>query len=120
MVVTVIPDAVSLGGGPELDEKDICILNVVNRGQSATMITNLLVFEIESLWQRIRARPVRSFVMLEPNKRWTGVIRRRDDLLQNIDSGNFYVGVAASHTDKITLRRIKRPHPAIPKNARKA
>jgi hypothetical protein len=36
----VIPDGVVMGGDPQFDEKDLVILNVINRGRTPTMVSN--------------------------------------------------------------------------------
>jgi hypothetical protein len=121
LVLTLVSDGMTVGGGPELDEKDLILLTVTNRGDSATMITNMVLFEITSPWQRWSIRPTKSYVIahpqlkgyppnipsdLEPSKRWTGAIRQRPDLIINMRDGNHYTGVYASHCDRPYLMRI--------------
>jgi hypothetical protein len=127
--LSLIPDGVIIGGGPELDEKDLIILYVTNRGGSATVITTMVLFEITSWWQLWRLRPKKSYVIpnpqvkgypqsvpsdLEPSKRWTGLIRRRPDLKINPRDGNHYVGIYASHRDRPYLMRIPQAWDKLP------
>ena len=91
--LNVIADGVTIGAGPEFDERDLIVLTVTNRGDASTVITNMILFEIASPWQRWRVKPTKSYVItnpqpkgyprnvpsdLEPSKRWTGSIRKRD------------------------------------------
>jgi hypothetical protein len=119
--ITLIPEGMTIGGGPELDEKDIIIVTVTNRGESPTMITNLLVFEYTSRWQRMRRLPKRSMVItnpqlkgyppniptiLEPGRFWTGAIRQREDVVKDFHTGNFYIGISCTHFNVALLKRI--------------
>lgn len=49
--LSLIPDGVIIGGGSELDERDLIILYVTNRGGSATVITTMVLWEMTSWWQ---------------------------------------------------------------------
>ena len=106
--LSLIVDGMTIGGGPEVDERDLIILYVTNRGDVETMITNMILFEFESWPQRIlftitglwpwprrwRANPKTTYVIahpqlkgypanvpsvLEPSKKWTGALRQRPD-----------------------------------------
>jgi hypothetical protein len=128
--LSVIPDGLSIGRGAELDERDIVILTVTNRGGATTVVTNMILFEINSLWQRWRIRPTKSYIIpnpqfkgypnnipfdLEPSRKWTGVIRKRPDLIAELRTGNFYTGIYASHRDRPYLIRIPKPKDKTPK-----
>jgi hypothetical protein len=119
--LSLIADGVVIGGDPQFDERGIIIVSVTNRGDAPTMITGLHFFEFPTIWARWRYRPTQSFVVMNPQlkgyppnipyelspaKTWTGVIRQRGDLVEDIYSGNFYAGVYGSHRDKPYLRRI--------------
>jgi hypothetical protein len=52
--ITLIPEGMTMGGGPDVDEDNLILITVTNRGEAATMITNLLVFEFENWIQRVR------------------------------------------------------------------
>jgi hypothetical protein len=121
LMIDLIPDGITIGGGPDTDEKDLVIVMATNRGEAATMITNLLLFEFETRIQRFRNRAKRSFVIpnpqlkgyppnlphvLEPGRFWTGAIRQRKDIIQDIHTGNFYIGISTTHCDRPHLKRI--------------
>ena len=63
LALNLIPDGMTIGGGPDVDEKDIIILNVTNRGDGSTMVTNMVLLEMTSWWQRWRMRPTKSYVI---------------------------------------------------------
>jgi hypothetical protein len=125
--LSLMPDGMTIGAGPEFDERDLILLTVTNRGNSPTVITNMILFEITSPWRRWRVRPNKSYEIthpqlkgypqnipsnLEPSKRWTGAIRKREDIAFNLHDGHHYTGIYASHRDRPYLIRI-------PKNANK-
>jgi hypothetical protein len=117
--VSLVPDGAVVGGGHS-DEDNLLIVHVVNRGGASTTLENLFLFEFESGLSRWRHRPKRSFILpnpqlkayapnlpslLEPNQRWTRIIRKG---LMEFDpqTGDFYVGIGASHSKRHTLTRI--------------
>jgi hypothetical protein len=119
--VSLIPDGLIMGGDPQFDEKDLIIVNVINRGDAPTMITNLILMEMPTWWARFRKRAARYFVVanpqlkgyphnvpseLGPAKTWTGVVRHRQDVIGDIRNGHFFVAVHASHRDKPYIRII--------------
>jgi hypothetical protein len=119
--ITLIPDGMTIGGGPDVDEEDLILVTVTNKGEAATMITNLQLFEFRSWLHRLRRRPMRSFVipnpqlkgyppsvptLLEPGRFWTGAIRKRTALIEDLHTGRFYVGVSMTHYVRPWLRRI--------------
>ena len=122
--LTVIPDGMVIGGGPATDERDIVILTVTNLGKTPVLITNLLLWEMPTWWQRVRKRPARTFVvtnpalrgsctnipfLLEQARTWNGVVRHRPDIFPDLLNGNYYVGLSTSHLQRPILRRITRP-----------
>ena len=123
----------TIGGGPDVDEKDIIILNVTNRGDGSTMVTNMVLLEMTSWWQRWRMRPTKSYVIpnpqlkgyplnvpsdLEPSKRWTGVIRKRSDVIPDLHTGNFYAGNYCSHRNQPYLKRIPKTRTKLPRDTK--
>ena len=117
----IIADGIIIDAGPQFDEQNLVILTVTNRGDAPTVITNMILFEFRSPLQRWRTRPSKSYVIpnpqlkgyppnvpgdLEPSKRWTGAIRKRDDLGINLRDGHHYTGVYASNRNKPYLIRI--------------
>jgi hypothetical protein len=119
--ISLIPDGIVIGGGPEYDEKNIVIVNVVNRGGVPILITGLHVFEIPSWWWRLRRRRKAAFVIpnpqlkgyppnvpseLKPAQRWTGRIAERPDIIKDLHTGTFYAAVFTSHYEHPYLIRI--------------
>lgn len=128
--MNLIPDGLIIGGSPEFDEKDLIIVNVTNRGDAPTMITNLALLEMTTLWERWRLRPRKSYIVpnpqlkgyppnipfdLEPAKKWTGVVRKRTDVIPNLHTGTFYIGVYASHRDRPYLSVIPKAKDKLPR-----
>jgi hypothetical protein len=64
--MSVIPDGLVIGGNPDFDERDLVIVNPTNVGTSATMITNLAIEERYPLYYFWRRRPIRSYVVTNP------------------------------------------------------
>jgi hypothetical protein len=120
--LSVMPDGMVIGSGdPDLDEKDLIILSVMNRGDAATNITSMILFEITSWWQLWRIRPAKSYVVtnpqfrgyppnlpsdLEPGKKWTGAIRQRPDIIADLLTGTYYTGIYTTARDRPYLIRI--------------
>ena len=90
--LSLIPDGLVIGGDPEFDEREVVILTVTNRGRATTMITTMVLFEMPTIWSRLRRKPKNAYVIpnpqmkgyrpntpsdLEPAKKWTGVVRKR-------------------------------------------
>jgi hypothetical protein len=126
-------DGMTMGGGPDLDERNLLILTVTNRGDAPAVITNMILFEIRSPLQRWRIRPAKSYEItnpqlkgsprnipsdLEPSKRWTGAIRKRDDLEINLHDGRHYTGVYASNRDRPYLIRIPKKANNLPEGTK--
>lgn len=129
--LSLMADGMVLGGGPRFDEKDLLILNVVNRGREPTVIENMVLFEMKNWWRRWRMRPTKSYVIpepqlkgypanvpgeIEPAKKWTGAIRKGPKMLVPVHDGKHYVGVYASHRDRPYLIRIPEPQSKLPEN----
>jgi len=119
----MIPNGMTIGAGEALDEKDIIIITVTNRGRTSTMVTNLTLHRFNTFLQRVRNRPVENYVVtnpqlkgyppnipteLEPGKRWTGVVRKRPDQIPDLENGCYYVAIATTHKDPHILKRIPR------------
>jgi hypothetical protein len=64
--VSLIPDGLIMGGDPQFDEKDLNIVNFINRGDALTMITNLILMEMPTWWSRLCKRATRYFVVTNP------------------------------------------------------
>jgi hypothetical protein len=64
----LVPDGMTIGGGPDVDEKDLVILTVINRGDAPTMITNMILWEMPTVLHRLRIRkPANYFVVTNPH-----------------------------------------------------
>jgi hypothetical protein len=131
--LSIMADGMTFGRGPTFDEKDLVVLTVTNRGDSPTVITHMVVFEFRSPFQRLRVRPAKSYVIpnpqlkgdppnvpsdLEPSKRWTGAIRRRDDLGIDFHDGYHYTGVIASNRNRPYLIRIPKKVNQLPEGTK--
>lgn len=122
--LSVISDGMIIGGDPAYDERDLVILTVVNRGDAPTMITTMVVLEINSWYQLWRVRPAASYMIpnpqakghplnvpadLDPGKKWTGFVRsRQDEPKRNFRDGWHYVGVYTTTRNRPYLKRIRR------------
>jgi hypothetical protein len=113
--MSLVPDGMVVGGDPRFDEREIIIISVTNRGDAPTMIANLILMEMPTWWSRLGRQSTRSFIIpnpqlkgypanipfdLAPAKSWTGVIRKRQDYIADLHTGNFYACVYASNRDK--------------------
>ena len=122
--LSLIPDGLTIGAGPEIDENDLVILTVTNRGTAPTMITSMVLLEFPSYWQRLRLRPKKSAMIpnpqlkgyppntpseLFPAKNWTGVIRKKGPNVPDLATGTYYAGVYVSTRNRPYLRRIPKP-----------
>ncbi len=131
--VTITPDGMVIGAGPQFDEQDIVIATVTNLGKTPILITNLLIWEMPTWWVRLHRKPTRTFVVTNPQFRghqanlpflleqariWHGVARRRDDVIPNLLNGNFFIGVSTSHRKRPILRRIMNPAKSSPPTPR--
>jgi hypothetical protein len=122
--LSLIPDGQTIGAGPEIDEEDLVILTVTNRGTAPTMITSMVVLEFSSFWQRVRLRSKRSAMIphpelkgyppntpseLPPAKNWTGVIRKKGPNVPDLTTGRYYAGVYVNTRNRPYLKRIPKP-----------
>jgi hypothetical protein len=93
----------------------------------------MVLFEMTSWWQWWRMRPKASYVItnpqhlgyppnipsdLEPSKRWTGIIRKREDIISDLRTGNFYTGIYTSHRDQPYLKRIPKKKETLPEGTK--
>jgi hypothetical protein len=130
----VIPDGMIIGGGPELDEKDLVILTVMNRGDASTEITSMVLLEFTSIYQRWRLRAHKSYAVtnpqhrgypanlpsdLAPGKRWTGSIRQRPEIIPDLRTGVFYTGVYTTTRDGPYLIRIPKRKDTLLRDAKR-
>ncbi|GFO82643.1 MAG: hypothetical protein A49_22700 [Methyloceanibacter sp.] len=117
----VASDMAIVGANRATNESKLTVVTVFNRGTQPTAILGLAVGHMPTWWRRRLKMPAQSFVAvnphflghpsnvpgeLAPNKRWQGVIRRRDDLMPDPWSGQYYAIVQGSHRDKPYMKRI--------------
>ncbi|MBS4082945.1 MAG: hypothetical protein KGZ73_05295 [Rhizobiales bacterium] len=129
--LSLMVDGMTIGGGAGTDEKNLLILTVTNRGKETTVITHMVVFQMESWYQRWRIRPLKSYLIpnpqlkgyphnipsdVEPYKKWIGAIRDRQDIFAQLYNGTYYVGVYASHRDRPYLKLIPQRNRKLPEN----
>jgi integrase len=62
-------------GNPALDEKNLIIVTVTNRGGATTMVTNLCLFEMPTLWRWLLLPTWWSWLLLLTRWRWAWLFR---------------------------------------------
>ncbi|GAA5266701.1 hypothetical protein ACOSOMT5_P3132 [Acidiphilium sp. MT5] len=137
--MSVMSDAIFVGGGLE-DKKKYIAITVRNRGDAATTITHMVLYNYPSrlaVWLPKRPRfmvrllkkyqPATFIVnttdmpppyVLEPGRNWHGMAAHTPELEAMIKAGRLFVGVIGSHSDKPRLMRVRRWTP--PKNTKAA
>jgi hypothetical protein len=110
-------------GRDRADNQNLTILNVTNRGDAPTTINTMVLFEMNRPWRRLLRKPNRFLLIphpqlpgsppntpsfLEPGTSWRGHIDYSRPDMPNIHSGDFYVGVSASHRRRVYLVHIPR------------
>jgi hypothetical protein len=133
----LMADGMVIGGDPRHEEEDLVVLTVTNRGDAPTTITHMVLFEMP-WWERWRIRPrkirpTKSYLipnpqlkgyppnvpsLLEPAKQWTGAIRKREDTIPDVHTGNFYTGIYASHRERPYLVRIPKKRHLLPEGTK--
>ena len=116
---------------PEEENNVYVDVTVINRGSASTTITNLYLYVFDNWWQRLRCRPSTAAVAhnpsalgeaerlpkeLGPGGVWHGLALHDENFKEWIRSGQLYVVIFASHTDKPIMRRV-RPMPKPPADA---
>jgi hypothetical protein len=126
--LSLMPDAVLIGGDRGEDEKGLMVVTVVNRGGQTTTLTNLVVLRFDNRWKRWWVRPAKSYVIpnpqvggtgslpfeLDPGKKWTGAARSRPDVISDVRDGKYCFGIYATHRDRPYLIHIPKPRPKLP------
>jgi hypothetical protein len=107
--LTLIPDGMVIGGDPSTDERDVVIVTATNLGKTPVLITNLVIWEMTTWWRRLRRRPSRAFVVTNPSikgyeqnipylleqaRTWNGIARRRPEVIADLLTGDYYIGVS--------------------------
>jgi hypothetical protein len=125
--LTVIADATLIGGSKVDDEEGLMALTVIDRGGLTTTLTHLVVLKFDNLWKRWRKRPSQSFIIpnpqiagtgvipseLDAGKKWTGIARKRPDIVPDLQDGKHFMGIYASNRDRPYLIRIPKPKASV-------
>jgi len=124
LAMTIMQDG-RMYGGIQQDEASYLVASVTNRGSAPTTITHLVLFNYPNQFARwlpkwvtrwVKSQRPETFLVttgipapppfvLEPGRNWMSAVKRTPELAQKIESGNFYVGVIGSHSDKTLVRR---------------
>jgi hypothetical protein len=137
--MSVMTDAILIGGR-QRDSNTYLATTVTNRGDAATTITHMVLYNYPSrlaLWLPKRPRFLarwfkkhqpKTFLVntvempppyvLEPGRNWHGRAVHTPELEGMIKAGRLFVGVIGSHSDKILFKRVRRWTP--PKNTKAA
>jgi hypothetical protein len=118
--ITVMPQG-TMVGLPGEEGSSYLVAIVVNRGNAPTTITHYALFAYGTWLSRLRSKPTWASIviagetfsplpnLLQPGEVWTGMARHNREIENLIDSGNLYVVIYASHTDRPTMKRVRRP-----------
>ena len=126
--LSVMPDAMVVGGGSAMDQKNLVALTVMNRGGQVTTLTHCVVLKFDNPWKRLRVKPSSSFIIpnpqigaggnipfeLSPGKSWIGAAHKRPDVIADIANGSYYMGVYATNRDRPYLIKIPKPKDKLP------
>jgi hypothetical protein len=117
----LIPDGKVTGGDERFDESNIVLVSATNVGSADTMIMGLTLEQRWPFYYFWRRRPIAVFVianpqlkgfppnvpsLLEPAHTWSGIIRKRADLIKNIRDGDHYACVHVSTRKRPYRMRI--------------
>lgn len=110
---------------PATEGQEYLIATVTNRGDTPTTISTMALLTYPNIWMRWRGRSSRSAIVanpilpgqeralpktVSPGDVWQGVAVYNDELRDWAKSGNLYVAIYASHSDRPTIQRV-RIHP---------
>jgi hypothetical protein len=103
---------------PEYEGKMLMNAQVVNRGDRSTTITNLGFLYYKNVWNRLRNRPDRSFIIGTPNTRqplqyelkpgvtWSGIAIQTDEVEKMAHDGYLTCAVYHSHQNRPVKARV--------------
>jgi hypothetical protein len=141
LVIRLMPNATTFGHRAGAEE-NYCVVTVTNRGREATMITHLVLYEFPGLlpnwlqrlmpnwvW-RIFKSPIKKYFGLNPqlggypalpseigpNQQWVGGFSKNQKFVSDFQTGKFYVGVIASHSNRTKFKRIPKRRDPLPKD----
>ncbi|MBB6467943.1 hypothetical protein HNQ96_003826 [Aminobacter lissarensis] len=107
--------------------KTYIVVNVSNRGGTATTITHLAFCTYDKWWRRLLDRPSSTYIvpdpsppggtqrlpyLLEPGTRWMGMAEHDPEISKLVGEGKLWVQLFASHSDKPTYSHLQKPTPA--------
>lgn len=133
LTLSVMPRAKAFGGAQE-DDNEYLALTVTNRGDLATTLTTMAVFQYRSMIHRWRRKPFWAAIvknpgimggpnapfLIAPGERWLGMAKYDDRLLALAKSGKLFVAIHASHSSRPFVRRVNWSETAAEKTARLA
>jgi|SRR5215216_6978396 len=96
--LSLMIDGMTIGGGPDLDEENLIILTVTNRGREPTMIVNMVLFKMESWYQRWAIRPLKNYVI--PNPQIEGIPAQRAVGFRSVEKMDRRNPTAPRHTSR--------------------
>ncbi len=93
------------------------VVTVTNRGSVPTMLTHMVAYTYDNRWKYWRGKPSIMGIVtstdipakLEPNAYWLGQMSYTPELRQTMKQGKLYLGVIATHSNKIFLARVIPP-----------
>jgi hypothetical protein len=120
LILSVMADAAVFPSAN--DSQPMLALNVTNRGGAPTIITGFYVYFYPSLWKRLLRKPsfraaVNPYSNREVpalpanigvNERWMGTLRYDDQTTAARQQGHLYVGIGASHSNRVLLKKVPR------------
>lgn len=113
----------SLVQNGHVSEEKYVSVNVTNRGQSATTITHYCLFSYPSFWSRMRNKPSKTMIIPMANPAggvqlpnilpqghfWSGLAKQDEELTAQLERGEIWAGIVASHRKKPTYAKVKPP-----------
>jgi hypothetical protein len=117
----LMADAISF---PRVDNDPKLALFVINRGDTPTTITHMVLYSYRSRWAKFRRKTTWEALVHTPNvpaevgvnKQWTGIALYEKDMPEARAKGHLYVGVIASHSNRDFLIKVPPRKPDIPKD----
>lgn len=102
-----------MASGGRIDDKQYIVLNVSNRGSSATTITHLAIYIYDSWLDRVLRKRSKAAVVdqdtlpavLEPGKQWTGLCHQSEEVNNWLKSKRVYLVILHSASDKEVMVR---------------
>lgn len=123
--VKASPNMTLIGGGAK-EATDLLVVNVVNRGDMPTTITNFGLLDYPNLWARWRRRPARSFVIphpqpkghppivpqqLSPGQQWMGMASPSPEVVGDVQTGTMWAAIYTTDRDQPYMARIPKRQP---------